>query len=298
MPMSRWIRPTAWLAAGLVLAVGTSPAHGWGPRGHRVATKIAEARLTPEAKAAISALLLEGDTLAELASWADHEGHEVEPKSATWHYINVPITAAHVDHRFALQPDGVVNRIGHFRRLLADPKTPKKERTRALLFFMHFIEDVHQPLHVGDNSDRGGNLTQVQYFKDGDNLHRVWDSGIIEDASRDDRAWLKAIDPLLTAKNIAEWSKGDAESWADESLQDAKLAYFFPKGAKKPIATGTTLGRDYSEAALPIIRLRLAKAGVRLANELNAVFAEGKPAGNAPKAKPSNRKAKQPVGAG
>ena len=270
------------------MLAGYNPAFAWGPRGHRVAAKIAEGRLTPEAKAGVAALLLEGDTLAGVSGWADHEGHEVEPKSAPWHYINVPITAAYVDRKFTLMPDGVVNRIGHFRRILADANAPKKDRARALLFFIHFIEDVHQPLHVGDNGDRGGNLTQVQYFKEGENLHRIWDSSIIEDASRDDKAWLKAIEPLLTAKNVAEWSKGDPATWAEESLQDAKLAYYFPKGAKKPIASGVTLGRDYSEAALPIIRQRLAQAGVRLANELNAVFAE---------AKPAQRKAKQPAGA-
>ena len=282
---------------GLALLVGVGPAHGWGPRGHRVATKIAEARLTPEAKAAIRALLNEGDTLADVSGWADREGHDVEPDSAAWHYINVPITASHVDHKYALRPDGVVNRIGHFRRILADPKVSKRDRTRALLFFMHFIEDVHQPLHVGDNNDRGGNLTQVQYFNEGANLHRIWDSTIIEDAGRDDRVWLKAIEPLLTPRNVAEWSKGDAESWADESLQDAKLAYHFPKGAQKPIQSGATLGRDYSEAALPIIRRRLAQAGIRLANELNAVFAESKPAANSSKTKSADRKAPQPAAA-
>lgn len=273
--MISWFRRTAWLLLlpGIVLGTGRS-ARAWGARAHRIATRIAESRLTPSARAAVRDLLHEGDTLVDLSTWADHEGHDAAPGSAGWHFVNVPLTAPHYDDRYCSGGGCVVSKIKHFRTVLADRHAPKPERTRALLFLVHLVEDVHQPLHVGDNRDRGGNLTQVQYFGEGSNLHALWDSKVLEDASRDERAWVGKITPLVTSENVAAWSKGDVESWAEESLSEAKKAYNYPPGTVKTVASGVKLGRDYSEAALPVIRLRLAQAGVRLANELNAAFAE------------------------
>ena len=69
--------------------------------------------------------------------------------------------------------------VARLRKDLADRSRPKQERQRALLFLVHFVSDIHQPLHVGDNRDHGGNDTQVQFFGQGTNLHRLWDSGLI-----------------------------------------------------------------------------------------------------------------------
>jgi hypothetical protein len=269
-----------WALMVLVSGVAgwtVGPAHAWGPRAHRIATRVAESRLTPAARAVVHDLLHEGDTLIDICDWADHEGHDVVPGSAPWHYVNVPISAPHYDDRYCTGGGCVVAKINHFRKVLADPHAPRTERARALLFFVHLVEDVHQPLHVGDNHDRGGNLTQIQYFNEGTNLHRLWDSQILEDTSRDEQAWIARITPLLTPEAVAAWSKGDERTWADESLQEAKKAYHFPAGSTRPSATGTRLGREYNEFAAPIIRLRLAQAGVRLANELNAIFAAAAP---------------------
>lgn len=287
--MTRRFRRSAWFLFVCSVGLGASggPAFGWGPRGHRIATRVAEARLTPEAKAGIRSLLHDGDTLVEISNWADHEGHDEFPGSAPWHYVNVPITAPHYEDKFCGGGNCVVAKIRHYRKVLADHNTPKKERARALLFLVHFVEDVHQPLHVGDNHDRGGNLTQVQYFNQGTNLHHLWDSSVIDDASRDEREWVKKISLLLTPENVAAWSKGDVDEWADESLQEAKKAYRFPKDAVDPVGSGVKLGREYSEHALPVVRLRLAQAGVRLANELNAAF-ESEPA-------PVKTRTRQPV---
>jgi hypothetical protein len=269
------LRTWVWVTLASAAVVGFDhPAYSWGPHGHRIATRVAEARLSPAARAAIHDLLHPGDTLVGVSNWADHEGHDAEPNSAPWHYVNVPITTSHYDARFCRDGVCVVEKIKHYRKLLADRRAPRAERARALLFLTHFVEDVHQPLHVGDNRDRGGNLTQVQFYNEGDNLHRLWDSSILETISRDDRAWVDRIEPLLSPENVAAWSKGDVEAWADESLMEAKKAYYFPAGASRPMESGTRLGREYVDMAAPIIRLRLAQAGVRLANELNAIFSD------------------------
>ena len=273
--MIAWLRRWSCVVLAVTTVLGVSSvSRAWGPRAHRIASRVAESRLTPAAKAGVRALLHDGDTIVSEAGWADNEGHDAVPGSASWHFVNVPISAVHYDDRYCPAGVCVVAKIKHFRKVLADRRAPKVERARALLFLVHLVEDVHNPLHVGDNRDRGGNLTQVQFAGGATNLHRLWDSGMIEEHSRDERAWTESVERLITPEAAAQWSKGDVESWADESLQEAKKAYHFPPGSDRPAESGVRLGRDYSDAALPVIRLRLAKAGVRLANELNALFAD------------------------
>ena len=257
------------------IGFGSSRAFGWGAHGHRIATRVAEARLTPEARAAVKKLLHEGDTLVDIANWADHEGHDAVPGSAPWHYVNVPLDAPLYESRFCQKGACVVAKIKEFRSVLADPTALLRERQRALLFLVHLVEDVHQPLHVGDNQDRGGNLTQVQFLNQGTNLHRMWDTDLINAIDRNERDWVDRIGRQLKPGAIEVWSKGEVEDWANESLQIARQAYRYPEGASKPLVSGTTLGRDYEDFARPILERRLAQAGVRLANELNRIFGPG-----------------------
>lgn len=246
--------------------------HAWGAHGHRIAARVAEARLTPEARAEIRGLLNQGDTLVDIANWADHEGHDVVPKSSPWHYVNVPITADQYDDRYCADGECVVGKIKHFRSVLSDRHASRRERQRALLFLVHFVADIHQPLHVGDNRDRGGNQTQVRFLNRGTNLHRLWDSDLINEIDRSEGAWVDRITPLITREAVADWSRGGVEGWATESLKAAKQAYYYPAGSRQPMASGAELGKDYVLFARPIIEQRLARAGIRLANELNAAL--------------------------
>lgn len=259
------------IAVALCLALA-SPAFGWGAQGHRVITRVAEARLTPRAAAAIRDLLNPGDTLVDVCNWADHEGRDVEPKSSPWHYVNVPIGAERYDPKLEGRDGSVVTKIKQYRKVLADPTARRTDRQVALLFFIHFVEDVHQPMHVGDNNDRGGNLTQVRFFGEGTNLHRVWDSDLIRRIGGNDRVWVDRVTPLITPDRVKAWSSGSVDDWANESLKAARLAYYFPKGSTRPIRSIDPLGKEYVEFAEPILREQMARAGVRLANELNAIF--------------------------
>ena len=135
----------------------------------------------------------------------------------------------------------------------------------------NFLRGLHQPLHVGDTGRRGGNLVQVRFFDHGSNLHRVWDSQIIEWHSTDEATWLRELTALSTPQMAAEWPKGSPEDWASESLTQAKLAYRLP-GTDKLIPSGTKLGEDYCQFALPIIQLRLAQSAIRVASTLNQIF--------------------------
>jgi len=270
MNMTRLCVPVLLVVLSFLTPIRSALA--WGARGHRVAAEVAMKRLTPAAKQAIAELLDEGETFPTLAVWADTpEARRLEPKSPPWHYVNVPITAAKYDDRYCGARGCVVSQIKHFRAILADPRATRAERKRALRFFVHFVNDVHQPLHVGENHDRGGNSTQVRFLGRGSNLHRVWDSGVIEHRHWSDGRWVKHVEEQITATNLRAWSSGTVEDWATESLQAAKRAYD-PTGRGRPLAKGAALGQDYESFALPIITQRLAQAGIRLANELNAIF--------------------------
>jgi hypothetical protein len=257
----------------LIFALAAAPSvWAWGPQGHRVIARAASDRLTPAARAAIRDLLLEGDTLVTVASWPDQEGHDAVPGSAPWHYVNVPISAARYVEPKVGRSECVVEKIKEFRKVLADPKRPKRDRQRALLFLCHFVADIHQPLHVGDNNDRGGNLTQVQFFGEGTNLHKLWDSDLIRRLGGNDDAWTRRVEKAITPDHARSWSKGTPEDWATETLHAAQAAYRETDTAKTPLSSGVTLGDPYLRRAEPILIEQMARASVRLADELNAAF--------------------------
>ena len=277
MKSSHWIalfnktnRPGLQAAAALfVLALLTPPVWCWGPVGHRVTARFAEERLTPRALAAVRGLLERGVRIEDAATWAD-EQREVRG-SESWHYVNVPLTAARYEPGFCPSSGCVVSKIEEFTRVLRDPKAGLHQKRQALNFLLHFVADLHQPLHVGDNGDRGGNLLQVLFFDRGTNLHSVWDSKIMERHTDNKQVWLWDMTFLANPRMVAEWSKGTPRDWASESLAVAKAAYHLP-GKQVLIRPGTKLGNEYYRFALPIVQRQLAKAGVRLAYTLNGIY--------------------------
>lgn len=255
------------LLAVLAILIGASPtAWAWGKLGHRASGRIAESLLTPNAKAAVRDLLEPGESLADASTWAD-EVRRDRKESAPWHYVNVSITLERYDPMFCPPKGCVVSAIAAMRATLGDPLSTKIQKREALRYLAHFVQDLHQPVHVGHRDDRGGNDLQVQFFGKGSNLHRVWDSGILEQYSRDEASWSKDLESLATVENVKAWCRGTVEDWATESLLAAKIAY--RGGALK---TGEKLGEEYQAMALPIARERLAKASARLASILNGIY--------------------------
>jgi nuclease S1 len=262
-------RNLCFICTVMVIAIMPGQVWAWGRIGHHVIAITAEDHLTPQARAAVAALLGPGVRLADVATWAD-EQREV-PGSAPWHSVNVPISESRYDPRYCSPRGCVVSKIEDFKRVLLDRAAGKPEKAQALKFLIHLIGDLHQPLHVGDNNTRGGNLIQVRFLNKGSNLHRVWDYQIMELHTENEQVWLWDITFLANPKMVVEWSKGSPEDWATESLDLAKAAYRFP-GSQVLIKSGAMLDSKYCASALPTIQRQLAKASIRTAWTLNQIF--------------------------
>lgn len=262
------------LPLAILIAVQSAPpAYGWGRIGHRVISRIAEKHLSQEAKAGIAALLEPGESLADASTWAD-ENRGKFPKTSPWHYVDVPLDEPRYDAKFSgdvAEKGCVVDKINEFRETLKDPSKSVEDRRFALRFLIHLVEDLHMPMHVGDNHDKGGNDTQVRFYETGTNMHRLWDSQIIEHVSDKESFWVEDLAKLDTVENRSAWMKGRVEDWATESLLAARAAYVVPETGQR-LKPGQKLGDAYQAASLPVVQKRLTQAGVRQAMVLNEAF--------------------------
>jgi hypothetical protein len=268
---ARFVVPTV----ALFIVLQAPRAWAWAPLGHRLAGRLAERNLTPKARAAVTELLEPGESMADASTWADEHRRDIKG-SGPWHYVDVPLDQDRYDDLFAgdtPEKGYIVPKIREFKAILKDRGRPIEERRMALRFLIHLVEDLHMPLHVGDNHDRGGNDTQVQFFDQGTNMHRLWDGDMIARAGEDEDRWLADLVAMDTPAARTKAMGGTVDDWATESLLAAKEAYKDPVTGRK-IKPGTKLGELYQAANLPVARRRLYQGGVRLAMVLNAVFAD------------------------
>ena len=237
------------------------PLLAWGPNGHRVVGRIADRHLTKRATAEVKALLGQ-DTLAEAGTWADDIRSDPSwSKAAVWHYVTIEDHETHESSK--KNPGGdVIEAIGRFEKILRDKQAPKQQRIEALRFLVHFIADIHQPLHVGRGPDRGGNGISVMWFRDSSNLHAVWDSGIFETERLSFSEFADFLDEP-SASEIDRWRSTGVLAWAMESFQARKAVYEIGDGK---------LGYPYAYRHMPLVKLRLMQAGIRLSGLLNSAY--------------------------
>jgi hypothetical protein len=253
----------------LGLVVFTGPAFGWGTLGHKLVARIAESQLTPQARAGVQAILANGETMASVASWAD-EIRSKRPNTSGWHFVDIPITAPRMDLARDCPAAGcVASKVEDFRKQLADPSLPASSRHEALLFLIHFVGDLHQPLHASDNNDKGGNGVKIQFYDKQTNLHSLWDSGLLARMGSEDE--LFAALSAQARKKAAKWSKGGAAEWANKTHDVSKKVTY---GKLPKVAAGTVVpvSATYERAAQPVIREQLERGGVHLAMILNQIF--------------------------
>jgi hypothetical protein len=281
------IRRLILLAALLCAAFVQTPAYAWGAYGHKTVAAIAMDNVRPQTAAQIRRLMRAApevetakcklrEGIVGAASWPDCLYGDKANWGYTfkWHYIDVPLCGPFDVP--ANCPDGncVVTQIERNRAILADRTQSAKARLQALIFVVHLVGDVHQPLHATDNDDQGGNKVKAQYgIVPGRNLHSIWDTANAE------RAISSASPPLVRRYSAAERARlagSTPEDWARESWTRAKDWVYptafgkLPCDEKEP--TAIVWNEAAIEASLPIIDRRIEQAGLRLARMLDGAL--------------------------
>jgi hypothetical protein len=258
------------LGALILVALSSAQAMAWGSEGHRVIAEIAEQYLEPTAaRQARDLLAIENaTTLSSVSTWAD----QIRPQrraTGPWHYVDIPITATAYDViRDCADGTCIIAKIDQFAKVLANRETEPARRLEALKFIVHFVGDLHQPLHVADNHDRGGNEIIVTFQGRKTNLHAVWDTALLAGVVQgNERAYALQLTHSINNADLDAWRSGSIVSWANDTHDVAVRTVY----GLLPHLPGV-LPASYAEEALPIARQQLEKAGVRLSALLNALL--------------------------
>lgn len=275
------MRAVTSVLLSLALLGAASEARAWGDDGHMIIGEIAWRELGPGTREAVADLLRDDDrTLAYASTWADRLRSD-----PTWdgvkphHYVNAPDGATSFDlERDCPPPRGCVLRaIQEHAAALSEPATPRLQRLQAVKFLAHFVGDLHQPLHAAYGSDRGGNQVDVTFFGEATNLHRLWDTLLLQRRLGWPRSWSRRSLARSLAGSIApgersRWARGTPLEWARESFALAR-SHVYTAGPGEELCPGDDLGEAYYRRNLPVVEEQLRKAGARLAWLLSRALA-------------------------
>lgn len=233
----------------------------WGVTGHRATGLIAEQYLTAKAKKKIRQLL-NGESLAMASNWMD----EIKSDSTynymyDWHWVTIETGQTYDQSKRNSKGDLIMT----LEKIITELKThkldPKKE-VEYLKMLLHLVGDIHQPFHVGCCDDQGGNKIKVKWFKNESNLHKVWDSEMIDETRLSYTELAQALHKP-DKNTITSWQKTSVQEWANESMTYRTQVYAIGDG---------NLGYSYSYKNLETVKVRILQAGVRLASILNQIY--------------------------
>lgn len=238
----------------------------WGVVGHKTVATIASNHLTPKARLMVKSLL--GDTaMADISSWADQILKEGPFKNtAPRHYINAPLGLSYPNfvQEIKNQPqENVYKAVTQCEKDLQDPTLSQQKKLEALKFIVHFVGDLHQPMHVSRAEDKGGNTIQLQFEGQGTNMHSLWDSKLIAKEGKSFDQMALDYD-TATPQQIKAWQKDELLKWLYESYQISSQLY-------PEIEQNNKLGDEYHAKYMPVVQQRILKAGIRLAGLLNSI---------------------------
>ncbi|WP_328600558.1 S1/P1 nuclease [Pontixanthobacter aquaemixtae] len=265
------------------------PALAWGGYGHRTTGQIALANIKPETRRALEQLLKYEKqlgtpecalkTLEDATVWPDcvRRTRWRWGYTAAWHYRTTPVCDAYEPWKNCSGGNCVTAQIERNQRLLADESLPAHIRLEALAFMVHFVGDIHMPLHSGDKDDRGGNDRKTAYGIVPDmNLHWIWDGALAE------RAITSTERPMVrrySAAERADYGGGEPADWGRESWQAAR-DFVYPNAFNTdPCASDlpdeAALTQEDIVEAIPVAQRRIRQAGLRMAAMLDQAFAPG-----------------------
>ena len=248
-------------AVTVLVIFHTSSCFAWGPTGHRVTGWIAEQHISKKVKKELTRVL--GDqSLAMASTWMDEiRSDSVYDYTSDWHWVTIPDGMTY-QHSEKNKNGDLIEAIERLTTALKSKSLSPNQERESLKMLIHLIGDLHQPLHVGGGNDRGGNDIMVTWFRGRSNLHRVWDSEMIDDTKLSYTELAASLEKPDAAR-ILSWQKSDIHTWAKESMNYREQVYRYGKG---------NLGYKYAYENFHIVRHRLLQAGIRMAGVLNDIY--------------------------
>lgn len=235
----------------------------WSKKGHRTTGEIAQKHLSRKARKAISKLL-NGEDLAKVSTFGDDIKSDRDYKKfSAWHYVNFPLDKKYTEVE-PVEFGDIIQGIEKCVQFVKSTSAKKEDKVFYLKLLVHLIGDLHQPMHVGQLEDKGGNDIQVQWFNNASNLHKVWDKNMIEDYGMSYTELAESL-PILSKKQRKFIQKGSIYDWVEESQDIAKEVY----ASVKP---GEKLYYRYSYVWWVTVEKQLQRGGLRLAKILNEIY--------------------------
>ena len=252
------------ITLAVACAMCTMASWAWSQKGHDTVAYIAECHLSPAAADSV-ATILEGKSPVYWANWLDNASHTPDDAyTKTWHYKNVNEGVAYEDA--PTNPDGdAVTAIREQIAILSDSVSTMAQKQLAMKILIHVVGDLHQPMHMGRETDKGANYVKVKFFGRDANLHSVWDGSIMNSGHAwTYTEWQNQLDRLNPEQEAAE-AAGNIDDWARQTLGIANEVYnYFPAGCK--------ISYDQVAHWTPVIEQQVLRGGLRLARILNALY--------------------------
>lgn len=234
----------------------------WGSTGHRALAEVASFYLTENAKNKINEIL-DGETIVTVSMYADDiRSDNRYDKYYDWHFINMELDKDYKDAVPSEKGD-VFIAINKCLDILESDSLTDSDKSFYLKLLIHFIGDLHQPMHIGRYEDRGGNRVYVKWFGRNSNLHRVWDSEMINGYNM---SYSELAKNLPTPENLEiEFERDDLIDWVNETHSYTRKIY-------NDVSIDDNLGYEYQYQNFQIVRELILKGGMRLASVLNYLF--------------------------
>ena len=252
-----------FITVALLLMGSVSTSFGWGQIGHRTVGLIAEWHLSKRAARQVNAIL-GPTTLAMVSTWMDEiRSDPAYDYTNTWHWVTVPDGQSYQPD--IQEPTG--NAYEAVQRLVAGLKSDTlsaQQEKEYLMMLVHLVGDLHQPLHVGTGTDRGGNDVRVLWMGDSSNLHRVWDSNMIDSKQLSYTELAQYLNRRADKNFVRQWQSTPLSNWLTEAMQLRDTVYDLPEDGQ--------LGYQYSYRNFSVVERQLLLAGVRLAGILNEIY--------------------------
>jgi nuclease S1 len=247
----------------LVFSITTN-LHAFGQTGHRITGAIADKHISNETRLALSEII-GNETLAEASTYADEMKSNPDEfwqkRANSYHYVTVPEGKIYQDVGSPKRGDAF-EAIKNYSNLVRDPLASKQDKAMAIKFIVHLIGDLHQPLHVGNGTDRGGNDLKLKFFGNDSNLHRIWDSGMINRKQLSFTEWTNWLNRTISKQDITNWKQTDPLIWINESMQIRNTIY----------PTSASIKYRYMYDNIPVLKIRLKQAGIRIAAYLDELL--------------------------